>query len=205
MDKKENASAAEKKEQLQPRTLGEEYVAIKGFKLKRVKLLVDVNGHSRELLPGAKMTEKFLQKQKAAIIGAVKIADAQECWCIRLPETFAIANIIVNLYESGTPEDEAILSTLFCNYANVSTVSDGLFHNLVLSCCTLYMLKQDRSKTAKEKKSEYYGVLKDMMKNVLNDLETYEQVSREQMEKDNEAFEKLIQAGEMREELNQPS
>ena len=48
-------------------------------------------------------------------------------------------------------------------------------------------------------------VLKDLMKNVLNDLETYEQVSREQMEKDNEAFEKLIQAGEMREELNQPS
>ena len=197
---------AEKKvesEQPQKRTLPEgDYVQVRNFKMKRVKLLVDEKGHSRELLPGAKMTTKFLEKQRAAIIGAVKITDLQEAWSIRLTETFAMANIIISLYESGEKADEDILSTLFCNYANVSTVSDGLFHNLILNCCSIYMLKQDKSKTVQEKKREYYDVLKLMVKNVLNDLETYEQISREQMEKDNEEFEKLIAAGEMQAEMN---
>ncbi len=183
-----------------------EYARLKGFKLKRVNLLVDINGHSRELLPGAKITAKFLEKEKAAVITAVKITDSQEGWCIRIPSTFAIANIIVQLYESGKKEDEDILSTLLCNYANVSAISDGLFHNLILNCCTLYLLKQDKSKTVQEKKREYFGVLKSAIKNCLIDLDSYEQVSREEMEKANKEYEKLIAAGEMKDELeNQPS
>lgn len=178
------------------RSLGYVYSAIKDFKLKRVRLLVDSRGHSRELSPEANISPKFLKKNESVIINAIKIADSQECWSVRIPSNVEIAGVICSLYKSGKREDEEILWRLLVNYANVTMISDGLFHNLVTDCGTIFLLRNDTTLSAKEKRARYFSVLKSAVKTCLDDLDFLEKSQREHMEASNKAFEKLVEGTE---------
>lgn len=169
-----------------------EYSCFGEFKIKRVRLLIDINGHSRELSPGAKINDKFLRREKVAVVNAVKIADKQEAWSIRIPETFDIAGIILSLYEGEEKDDEKILRQLLFNYANVTTNTDGLFHSLVLNCGTIYHIRRNDALDFQQKKKEYFKILRSIVKALSADIEE----QRKKMEESNAAFEDLMEGKE---------
>ncbi len=196
----ESEQKKEQQSKKRPMTEGEWYV-IGNFKIKRIRLIVDSKNNTRELLPTAKMTQKYLEKNRSTIINAVKISDHDELWQLRIPATFEAYNIIVALYEGGEKDDENILQTLLCNFANTTTVMNGLFHNLILNVASIYVTKINNNLSREEKKREYFKVLKLAMGNVLSDLEISDE-EKEKMERANEEFDKFM-AGTIKNQLNE--
>ena len=201
MENKEKAKTVAMEQPPKKRPMNEgEWYSVGHFKLKKVRLIVDDQNHSRELLPSAKMTQKFLEKNKSFLINAVKISDHEEFWQLRIPSTFDAYSIITSLYESGDQQSDDILQTLLCNFANATTVMDGLFHNLLLNVGSIYVTRTNNNLTKKEKKREYFEVLKLAMKNILSDLEFSEE-DMKRMEKANEEFDKMLLENSIQKEM----
>lgn len=177
------------------------FVVIGQFRVKRVRILVDSMGATRELLPSAKMTEKFLAKNRSVIINAIKITDEDGLWSLRLPSTLQIHDIILSLYESGDADNEGILKTLLCNYGNTTSITDGLFHNLVLNAGAIFVTKNDASLTAEQKKAEYLKIFRNAFETLNADIKAGE-LSEEEMAAANEEFDKLLQGSAIMQNIN---
>lgn len=203
MEKENEAKIVEMEQPQNKRALPADGYAVVGqFRMKRVRILVESDGKTRELLPTANMTPKFLEKNRAYIINAVKITDMDGLWSLRLPQTLQIHDIIISLYESGTEEDEGILQTLLCNYGNTTTIVDGLFHNLVLNAGAVFITKTDQRKTDAEKAEEYVKIFRKAIESLSADIASMK-LSEEEMADANAEFDKLLQGCAVMQNLNE--
>lgn len=191
----------EEKKESKKRLMDEgEWYTVGFFRIKRVRLIVDNKNHTRELLPTAKMTQKYLEKNKSILVNAIKISDQDELWQLRIPDTFEAYKILVSLYESGEEDDQKILQTILCNFANSTTILDGLFHNLLLNIGSIYVTRMDQNLTSDEKLKEYSDVMRIAMRTIISDLDFGEK-EKEKMERANEEFDKFM-AENIKSQLN---
>lgn len=202
MEKENSAKTVAMEQPEKKRLLPEDkYVVVGQFRMKRVRILMESDGKSRELLPTANMTPKFLEKNHSYIINAVKITDMDGLWSLRLPQTLQIHDIIISLYESGEKDDDGILQTLLCNYGNTTTIMDGLFHNLVVNAGAIFITKNDPKKTDEEKKEEYIKIFRKSFESLSADIASRE-MSEEEMAAANAEFDKLLQGTAAMQNLN---
>lgn len=202
MEKENSAKVVTMEQPEKKREIPEDrFLAFGQFRIKRVRILVDSAGATRELLPSAKMTEKFLAKNRSVIINAIKITDEDGLWSLRLPSTLQIYDIILSLYESGDEENEGILKTLLCNYGNTTSIIDGLFHNLVLNAGAIFVTKTNASLTAEQKKEEYLKIFRKAFETLNADIKAGE-LSEEEMAAANEEFDKLLQGSAIMQNIN---
>lgn len=61
-------------------------------------------------------------------VDAVKVTSLDGSWGVVIPMTIGMYNIIVELFENGGSEEEAILNTIFCNWYAVTCIAEGQFH-----------------------------------------------------------------------------
>lgn len=202
MEKENKAKVVDMEQPQKQRLLPEDrFVVIGQFRMKRVRILVDSDGKTRELLPTANMTQKFLEKNHSVIINAVKITDMDGLWSLRLPQTLQIYDTIISLYESGEKDDDGILQTLLCNYGNTTTILDGLFHNLVVNAGAVFITKNDQKKTDLEKAEEYVKIFQRAVTALQADIASMK-LSEEEMAAANAEFDKILQGSEVMQNLN---
>lgn len=202
MEKENSAKIVDMEQPQKQRLLPEDrFVVIGQFRMKRVRILVDSDGKTRELLPTANMTPKFLEKNHSYIINAVKITDMDGLWSLRLPQTLQIYDTIISLYESGEKDDDGILQTLLCNYGNTTTILDGLFHNLVVNAGAVFITKNDQKKTDLEKAEEYVKIFQRAVTALQADIASMK-LSEEEMAAANAEFDKILQGSEVMQNLN---
>lgn len=202
MEKENSAKIVDMEQPEKKRLLPEDrFVVIGQFRMKRVRILVDSDGKTRELLPTANMTPKFLEKNHSVIINAVKITDMDGLWSLRLPQTLQIYDTIISLYESGEKDDDGILQTLLCNYGNTTTILDGLFHNLVVNAGAVFIMKNDQKKTDLEKAEEYVKIFQRAVTALQADIASMK-LSEEEMAAANAEFDKILQGSEVMQNLN---
>lgn len=202
MEKENSAKIVDMEQPEKKRLLPEDkYVVVGQFRMKRVRILMESDGKSRELLPTANMTPKFLEKNHSYIINAVKITDMDGLWSLRLPQTLQIYETIISLYESGEKDDDGILQTLLCNYGNTTTILDGLFHNLVVNAGAVFITKNDQKKTDLEKAEEYVKIFQRAVTALQADIASMK-LSEEEMAAANAEFDKILQGSEVMQNLN---
>lgn len=188
-------------EKIEKRTmpLGD-YTRFGNFKIKRVKLLISDKGTAREENANAKITQKYLEKNGLSEIEAVKIASLEELWCVRIPQNRMMYRFILDLFEENTKECDEILSTLLCNMGNVTSVGDGLYHDVVIHAARAYMNRKDEVSSKEDKEKEYRAICDSILADMLKDLEGYIP-KKEKMELSNKEFDQMVLADEMREKL----
>ena len=192
----------EKKEVLQERRvmpLGT-YTRLGNFKIKRVKLLISDKGMAREENANAKITQKYLDKNGLSEVEAVKIASLEELWCVRIPQNRMMYRFVIDLFEENTKECDEILSTLLCNMSNVTSIGDGLYHDVVLHAARAFINRRDEFNSKEDKEKEYRAIVDSILRDMLKDLDGYVPKNL-QMELSNKEFEKMMMADRLREEM----
>ena len=177
-----------------------EYTRFGNFKIKRVKLLISDKGTAREENANAKITQKYLDKNGLSEIEAVKIASLEELWCIRIPQNRMMYRFVIDLFEENTKECDEILSTLLCNMSNVTSIGDGLYHDVVLHAARAFINRRDEFNSKEDKEKEYRAIVDSILRDMLKDLEGYVPKNL-QMELSNKEFEKMMMADQLREEM----
>lgn len=178
------------------------YTRFGNFKIKRVKLLISDKGTAREENANSKITEKYLEKNGLSEIEAVKIASLEELWCVRIPQNRIMYRFIIDLFEENTKDCDEILSTLLCNMGNVTSVGDGLYHDIVIHAARAYMNRKDEISSKEDKEKEYQAIANSILTDMLKDLENYVP-QKEKQEMSNKEFEQMVLADELREKLKE--
>lgn len=178
------------------------YTRFGNFKIKRVKLLISDKGTAREENANSKITEKYLEKNGLSEIEAVKIASLEELWCVRIPQNRIMYRFIIDLFEENTKDCDEILSTLLCNMGNVTSVGDGLYHDIVIHAARAYMNRKDEISSKEDKEKEYQAIANSILADMLKDLEGYVP-KKERQEMSNKEFEQMVLADELREKLKE--
>lgn len=178
------------------------YTRFGNFKIKRVKLLISDKGTAREENANSKITEKYLEKNGLSEIEAVKIASLEELWCVRIPQNRIMYRFIIDLFEENTKDCDEILSTLLCNMGNVTSVGDGLYHDIVIHAARAYMNRKDEIGSKEDKEKEYQAIANSILADMLKDLEGYVP-KKERQEMSNKEFEQMVLADELREKLKE--
>ncbi|WP_277070401.1 hypothetical protein [Prevotella corporis] len=178
------------------------YTRFGNFKIKRVKLLISDKGTAREENANSKITETYLEKNGLSEIEAVKIASLEELWCVRIPQNRIMYRFIIDLFEENTKDCDEILSTLLCNMSNVTSVGDGLYHDIVIHAARAYMNRKDEVSSKEDKEKEYRAIADSILIDMLKDLENYVP-QKEKQEMSNKEFEQMVLADELREKLKE--
>lgn len=177
------------------------YTRFGNFKIKRVKLLISDKGTAREESANAKITEKYLEKNSFSEIEAVKIASLEELWCVRIPQNRIMYRFIIDLFEENTKDCDEILSTLLCNMGNVTSVGDGLYHDIVIHAARAYMNRKDEISSKEDKEKEYRAIANSILADMLKDLENY--TPKERRDITDEEFEQMEIVDKVRQELKE--
>lgn len=177
-----------------------EYTRFGNFKIKRVKLLISDKGTAREENANTKITQKYLDKNGLSEIEAVKIASLEELWCVRIPQNRMMYRFVIDLFEENTKECDEILSTLLCNMSNVTSIGDGLYHDVVLHAARAFINRRDEFNSKEDKEKEYRAIVDSILRDMLKDLEGYVPKNL-QMELSNKEFEKMMMADQLREKM----
>lgn len=178
------------------------YARFGNFKIKRVKLLISDKGTAREENANAKITEKYLEKNGLSEIEAVKIASLEELWCVRIPQNRMMYRFVIDLFEKNTKECDDILSTLLCNMIYVTSIGDGLYHDVVVHAVRAYINRKDDISSKEDKEKEYRAIADSILTDMLKDLEDYTP-KKEKQEMSNKEFEQMALADELREKLKE--
>lgn len=178
------------------------YTRFGNFKIKRVKLLISDKGTAREENANAKITEKYLEKNGLSEIEAVKIASLEELWCVRIPQNRMMYRFVIDLFEENTKECDWVLSTLLCNMVNVTSVGDGLFHDIVIHAARAYINRKDDISSKEDKEKEYRAITDSLLADMLKDLEDYVP-QKKKWEMSNKEFEQMMLTDELREKLKE--
>lgn len=179
-----------------------EYTRFGNFKIKRVKLLISHKGTAREENANAKITQKYLDKNGLSEIEAVKVATLEELWCVRIPQNRMMYRFIIDLFEENTKECDEILSTLLCNMGNVTSIADGLYHDITLHGARAFMNRRDEVSSKEDKEKEYRAIAESILADMLKDLEGYVP-KKEKQELSNKEFEQMVLADGLREKLKE--
>lgn len=180
------------------------YTRFGNFKIKRVKLLISDKVTAREENANAKITQKYLDKNGLSEIEAVKIASLEELWCVRIPQNRMMYQFVIDLFEENTRECDEILSTLLCNMGNVTSIADGLYHDIALHGARAFMNRRDEVSSKEDKEKEYRAIAESILADMLKDLEGYVP-KKEKQELSNKEFEQMELADELREKLKEES
>lgn len=178
------------------------YTRFGNFKIKRVKLLISDKGTAREENANAKITPKYLEKNGFSEIEAVKIASLEELWSVCIPQNRMMYRFVIDLFEENTKECDEILSTLLCNMGNVTSVGDGLYHDIVIHAARAYMNRKDEVSSKEDKEKEYRAIADSILTDMLKDLENYVP-QKEKQEMANKDFEQMVLADELRDKLKE--
>lgn len=176
------------------------YTRFGNFKIKRVKLLISDKGAAREENANSKITPKYLEKNGFSEIEAVKIASLEELWSVCIPQNRMMYRFVIDLFEENTKECDEILSTLLCNMGNVTSVGDGLYHDIVIHAARAYMNRKDEVSSKEDKEKEYRAIANSILADMLKDLEGYVP-KKERHEMSNKEFEQMVLADKLREEM----
>lgn len=174
----------------------EDYARFGNFKIKKVKLLISDKGMAQEVSSKVKLSEEYVEKNGLSEIEAVKIASLEELWCVRIPSNRVMYRLIVDLYEENKEENDKILSTLFCNISNVTSLGDGLFHDVVIHAAMAYMNRRDEVSSKEDKVKEYKRITDSILADMLKDLEGY--TPKKKIDETKKEFRQSVLADELR-------
>lgn len=174
----------------------EDYARFGNFKIKKVNLLIYDKGMAQEVSSKVKLSEEYVEKNGLSEIEAVKIASLEELWCVRIPSNRVMYRFIVDLYEENNDESDKILNTLFCNISNVTSLGDGLFHDVVIHAAMAYMNRRDEVSSKEDKVKEYKRITDSIFTDMLKDLEGY--TPKKKIDETKKEFRQSVLADELR-------
>lgn len=174
----------------------EDYARFGNFKIKKVNLLISDKGTAQEEDPKAELSEENIDKRGLYKIEAVKIASLEELWCVRIPSNRVMYRFIVDLYEENNEESDKILNTLFCNISNVTSLGDGLYHDVVIHAAMAYMNRRDEVSSKEDKVKEYKRITDSILADMLKDLEGY--TPKKKIDETKKEFRQSVLADELR-------
>lgn len=85
---------------------------------------------------------------------------------------------------------------------NVTSVGDGLFHDIVIHAARAYINRKDDISSKEDKEKEYRAITDSLLADMLKDLEDYVP-QKKKWEMSNKEFEQMMLTDELREKLKE--
>lgn len=170
------------------------------FKIELINMLVNDKGECRELLPKAHMKKEWLEKNHYEQMGAVKVVNLEETWCVRIPQHFvSMYGTIVDALKEDTKEANDILTVILTNFNLCTSVVHGWYQNLTLFAARCYVDMTAEGESFAQKKAKMEKLKEEFGWQLDAYLETYKQGKDKDMS--DEDFKRMQTASEMKELL----
>lgn len=172
---------------------------IGNYKVQLVRLQINDKGEARVLNKNAHFKKSFLEKEHWEEIYALKISTLEELWSVRIPQSYGMFGLIIDVWRRADKEALERVEVLLANMLNVTCIPDGFFHNLVVFARQCLVEHIDDKSTWKEKREKYDKLVKDFKWCLDADIETYKPKAEKDLTK--EQYHQAEIADEAREEL----